>query len=122
MNYTPSLMDAPSSSPFAQAADWVIGTLFGSVAISLCVLAVAFVGLCLLSGRLAVRDGFRTLLGCFVLLGAPAVAAGLHGAVSTATNDGRPEMAVPNYPEAEPLPPANYDPYARVSMPTEREF
>ena len=44
-------------------------------------LAVAFVGLMLMTGRLAVRDGLRVAVGCFVLLGAPLIASGLRGVV-----------------------------------------
>ena len=40
----------------------------------LCVLAVAFVGMLMLTGRLALREGLRVALGCFILLGAPAIA------------------------------------------------
>ena len=72
-----SLFDAPSSPVLPSALDWLTGTLLGSVAVTLCVIAVAFVGLRLLTGFLAVRDGLRVILGCFVLLGAPFIAAGL---------------------------------------------
>jgi len=82
----PSLFDAPAGPVLSSAAGWVTGTLFGDLAAALCVLAVAFVGLMLMSGRLAVRDGVRVVIGCFVLLGAPLIAAGLRSAAEDAAN------------------------------------
>jgi type IV secretory pathway VirB2 component (pilin) len=80
MSAAASLFDPPASSPLAAAAQWVTGTLLGGVAVSLCVLAIAFVGLRMMTGHLAVRDGLRVVLACFVLLGASAIAAGLRSA------------------------------------------
>ena len=84
MSYAPSLLDSPASSPLAAASDWLTGTLLGSVAVSLCVIAIAFVGLRMMTGHLAVRDGLRVAAACFVLLGAPAIAAGLRAAAHDA--------------------------------------
>jgi type IV secretory pathway VirB2 component (pilin) len=76
----PSLFDAPAGPVLPSAAGWVTGMLFGEVAASLCVIAVAFTGILLMTGRLTVRDGIGVVLGCFVLLGAPVIAAGLRSA------------------------------------------
>ena len=99
------------------AIDWITGTLLGSVAIVLCVLAVAYVGFLLLTGRVAVREGLRVVLGCFLLLGAPVIAAALMGLAPL----GPAQPAVP-LPEAqsnlaprEELPAADYDPYTGAS-------
>jgi type IV secretion system protein VirB2 len=73
-----SLFDSHASSVFPAAVDWLMGTLFGTVAVTLCVLAVAFVGLVLMSGRMAIRDALRVAIACFVLLGASAIAGGLR--------------------------------------------
>ena len=117
MKIAPSLLDPPGSSAFAAATDWMTGILLGSVAISLCVLAVAFVGLLLMAGRLAVRDGLRVVIGCFVLLGAPAIAAGLRGAADEAASSGPFEaVQVQTFPDRAPLPPSTYDPYAGASL------
>ncbi|WP_234035717.1 TrbC/VirB2 family protein [Erythrobacter insulae] len=67
-------MTPDGTAPISRAMDWIGGLIFGSFAITLCVLAVAFVGFLMLSGRLALRDALRVILGCFVLLGAPAIA------------------------------------------------
>ena len=112
-----SLFDASGAPVLPSAADWVTGTLLGSVAISLCVLAIAFVGLMLMSGRLAIRDGARVVIGCFVLLGAPLVAAGLRGVADEASQavPGGPVTIEPP-PAPAPLPPSAYDPYAGASL------
>lgn len=78
MTASPSLFDAPASSPLGAAAEWLTGTLLGSVAVSLCVIAIAFVGLRMMTGHLAARDGLRVVIACFVLLGAATIAAGLQ--------------------------------------------
>lgn len=62
-----SLFEPSSASPIAGAVGWIGDTLLGGVAVTLCVLAVAFVGLMMLTGRVPVRTGFRVVLECFVL-------------------------------------------------------
>jgi type IV secretory pathway VirB2 component (pilin) len=79
-----SLFDAPATPMLPAASEWVTGTLFGDVAASLCVIAIAIVGIMLMIGRLAIREGVRVALACFVLLGAPAIAAGLRSAADDA--------------------------------------
>lgn len=116
---SPSLFDASADPALPAATDWLTGTLLGSVAIGLCIIAVAFVGLMLMTGRLAIRDGMRVALGCFVLLGAPLIAAGLRGAADEAAAS---VASAPNEPivtsaaPPDPLPPSNYDPYAGASL------
>lgn len=61
------------------ALAWLQGTLLGSIAIGLCVIAVAWVGFLMLQGRLPVREGARVIVGCFILLGAPVIASGFLG-------------------------------------------
>lgn len=58
------------------ALAWLQGTLLGSIAIGLCVIAVAWVGFLMLQGRLPVREAARVIVGCFILLGAPVIASG----------------------------------------------
>ena len=62
-----SLFEPSGASPIAAAVGWISDQLLNGVAVSLCVLAVAFVGLLMLTGRVPVRTGFRVVLGCFVL-------------------------------------------------------
>ena len=84
MAVTPSLFDAPAAPVLPSAANWVTGTLFGDVAVSLCVIAIAIMGILLMAGRLSVRDAARVVLACFVLLGAPLIATGLRSAANNA--------------------------------------
>lgn len=69
-----SLLEPTGGSAFGEGLDWLGSLVFGSVAITLCVFAVVFVGMLMLTGRLALREGLRVTLGCFVLLGAPLIA------------------------------------------------
>lgn len=71
---TAKLFDPPLYSPLGEAAGWIGQTLFGPVAVTLCVLAVAFVGLTMLSGRVPLRRAMMVAIGCFILLSAPAIA------------------------------------------------
>ena len=82
----PSLFDVPATSVFAAAGQWVTGTLLGSVAVSLCVIAIGFVGLRMMTGHLAARDGLRVVVACFVLLGASTIAAGVRRAADEAAH------------------------------------
>jgi len=117
MAMSPSLFDAPVEPVADAAANWLTATLLGSVAIGLCVIAVAIVGLMLMTGRLAVREAAKVAIGCFVLLGAPVLAAGLQGAAGSA--GGTIVASPPAIYAPSPLPerpPAHYDPYAGASL------
>lgn len=63
--------------PISQAIGWITDTLLGQTAVTLCVLAVALVGFSMLTGRISLRRGGQVILGCFVFLGAPVIAASL---------------------------------------------
>ncbi len=120
MAIAPSLFDAPASAPLSTAAGWITDTLLGNLAVALCVVAVAFVGLLMISGRLAIRDAVRVTIGCFVLLGAPMIAGGLQGLaneVAVAAPQSQPTPITPV--EAAPRTPSTYDPYAGASLRTE---
>ena len=113
-------MNAPmetygSQSALADAIGWINGVLLGNLAVSLCVLAVALIGLLMLSGRVPVRQGMRVVLGCFILLGAPVIAAGLSGVWQRASPATPEPVAVTQQPRSD-LPPADYDPYAGASL------
>jgi len=117
-----SLFDARGSLVMADAVSWLNGTLLGSVALGLCVVGVGMVGAMMLSGRLAVREGLRVLIGCFVLLGAPSIAASFQLLVD-ASGSAPPEAVLPSTAPAKParnLPESNYDPYAGASLRDDR--
>jgi hypothetical protein len=110
---------------FAAALAWLQGTLLGTVATSVAVVAVASVGFLMLSGRIDVRRGAQVVLGCFVLFGAPSIAAGI---IAMAHHGNEAAEVLPSIPQ--PLvyaPPAKpsvravpYDPYAGAALPTRR--
>ena len=109
------LIEPTSGGVLVNAGAWLTGTLLGTAAITLCTLAVAFVGLQMLTGRLDVRRGLRVVLGCFVLLGAPVIANGLL-AGAQAVGGTAPEPKSLDITVPEPPPPAHYDPYAGASL------
>lgn len=117
MAVAPSLFDAAAGPVLPAATGWVTGTLFGDVAVGLCVLAVAFVGFLLMTGRVAIREGLRVAIGCFVLLGAPLIASGLRGAADEVATIGDSQpLTIVATPLPASHPPANYDPYAGASL------
>jgi type IV secretory pathway VirB2 component (pilin) len=56
-------MDPQGSGPFIAAAQWIQGTLFGTVATVAAVVAVGVVGLLMLTGRINWRYGMVVVLG-----------------------------------------------------------
>jgi type IV secretion system protein VirB2 len=72
-----SLFEAGGGAPMAESARWIEGVMLGEIALGVCVIAVAFIGALMLTGRLPLRQGMQVVIGCFVLLGAPIIAAGL---------------------------------------------
>ncbi|MEY2942585.1 MAG: hypothetical protein RLY97_599, partial [Pseudomonadota bacterium] len=62
------------------AARWVEGTMLGSVATIVAVIAVASVGFMMLTGRMNWRHGAVVILGCFILFGAASIVAGIRSA------------------------------------------
>lgn len=107
-----------SSSALVDAVNWFEAMLLGSVGTTIAVLAVAAVGLLILSGRLPVRRGAMVILGCFILFSATTVANGLTAGASYA--DLAPAAAysssAPVYRPSVPQP-VPYDPYAGASVP-----
>jgi type IV secretory pathway VirB2 component (pilin) len=120
---TASLFDKPVQPVLGAASDWMQGVLGGTLATSLCIIAVAILGLLLLAGRLQVRRGVEVALGCFLLLGAGLLATQLQqlagGATGTDGNRGE-QVIIPDTPPIPPPPRANYDPYAGASLQRDR--
>lgn len=112
-----SLFDASGGSALQEGVGWLTGTLLGSLAVGLCVIAIAVVGLMMFGGRLPLRRGARVVLGCFVLLAAPVIAAGLAGLGSGVGAETGPQgVAMPDSRPRPDLPPSDYDPYAGASL------
>lgn len=111
-SYTPR-----SDGAVVASVDWINGLLLGSLAVGLCVIAVAVVGLMMFGGRLPARQGLRVILGCFILLGAPVIAAGFMGVWQEAYAPATEPISLVEYAEPrQELPPAFYDPYAGASL------
>lgn len=75
-----SYVDPAGSGPIVGAINWIQGTLLGTVATVVAVIAVAVVGLMMLSGRMNWRYGATVILGCFILFGAASIVAGIQSA------------------------------------------
>jgi type IV secretory pathway VirB2 component (pilin) len=101
------------------AVHWLRDGLLGSVGTSVAVLAVAVVGLLMLSGRVPVRRGATVVLGCFVLFSAATIADGLLLAAQGDEDYAVPSPVVPQAAYTPAIPkPEVYDPYAGASVPT----
>ena len=76
--------DPAGSGAIVGAVSWLQGTLLGTVATVVAVIAVASVGFMMLTGRMNWRYGATVILGCFVLFGAAGIVGGIR---STAGSD-----------------------------------
>jgi type IV secretory pathway VirB2 component (pilin) len=113
---TPSLFDAGEVSVLAAAADWTTGTLLGSVATGLSIIAVAIVGMMMLRGRLQAREGVRVVIGSFILFGASSIAGGFHSLEERDLLGGS-GISVPSaLPPPRDLSPSEFDPYGGASI------
>jgi type IV secretion system protein VirB2 len=70
--------DPQGSGVLVSAMHWLEGTLLGTVATVVAVIAVAAVGLLMLTGRISWRYGATVILGCFILFGAASIVAGIQ--------------------------------------------
>lgn len=66
-----------SSSSIVAGVAWIEQALLGTAATAVAVICVAGLGYALLTGRVPVRRAITVLVGCFILFGAPGIAAGL---------------------------------------------
>lgn len=73
-----ALADPEGSGVIVSAVRWLEGTLLGTVATVVAVIAVASVGLLMLTGRINWRYGATVILGCFILFGAASIVAGIQ--------------------------------------------
>jgi type IV secretory pathway VirB2 component (pilin) len=115
----------PESNAIIASVDWVRIMLTGNLASTLAVIAVACIGLVLLSGRIPSRRGFEVLFGCFIIFGATSIA---HGLVQVLQNADRHELtrshsatiALEPSTIRSPSPVTEFDPYARAALPPRR--
>jgi type IV secretory pathway VirB2 component (pilin) len=114
-----TLLDPPQNSPLGAASQWVELLTAGNLAAVVATIAIAIVGFLMFGGRVDVRCGTLTLLGCFVIFGAPAIAVAVR---SLGGDTEMPEVLPPSIPSSF-APPTNasgstpYDPYAGAAVP-----
>lgn len=70
--------DPAGSGVIVGAVRWLEGTLLGTVATVVAVIAVAVVGFMMLTGRMNWRYGASVIVGCFILFGAASIVAGIQ--------------------------------------------
>ena len=73
--------DPAGSSVIVGAVSWLQGTLLGTAATVVAVMAVASIGFMMLTGRMNWRYGAIVILGCFILFGAASIVAGIRSTV-----------------------------------------
>ena len=72
--------DPAGSGPINAALLWLQGTLLGTVATTVAVMAVAAIGFMMLTGRINWRFGATVIIGVFILFGATTIVAGIQSA------------------------------------------
>ena len=70
------------SGPITNALLWLQGTLLGTVATTVAVMAVAAIGFMMLTGRMNWRFGATVIIGVFILFGATTIVAGIQSAAA----------------------------------------
>lgn len=78
--------DPQGSSVIISAVHWIQGTLLGTIATVAAVIAVAAVGLMMLTGRINWRYGAVVIIGCFILFGAASIVAGIQSTASLSSS------------------------------------
>lgn len=104
------------------AIGWIQAVTLGTVAMVIAIIAVAAIGMLMLTGRFELRRGIVVILGCFILFGARGIGDALGGLVSSDPG------IVPAFPitslaipaPASDMPVQGYDPYAGASLPPTR--
>lgn len=122
MAYGPrdSLFDARSTAGIGTSLDGAATFVTGDMATALAVIAVAMVGVLMLSGQLRVLRSLRVIAGCCVLFGASAIAGLLIETGDEAEAPARIAVDIENAQPREELPPSDYSPYSRASVRNEK--
>ena len=114
-----SLSNPPGgASVLVAAVSWLEGTLLGTIATTVAIISVSWVGMLMLAGRVDIRRGLTVIAGCFVIFGASSIVGGLRsstGGEALAAAPSVPPVAPP--PAPQPGPPRSADPYAGASVP-----
>lgn len=116
--------DLLGAEPLRSTLTWLEGTLLGTLATVVAIIAIASVGILMLTGRVDVRRAAQVIFGCFIIFGASTIAGGIMTAVNGSGEDAGLAQATPLPPPQLPAPPAApqasnspYDPYAGAALP-----
>lgn len=101
--------DSVGSSAVTSAVGWAAGTLLGTFATAIAIVAIASVGFLMFTGRIDAHRAAQAVFGCFVIFGASTIAGGILGAISG--RDSASELA-----QAAPPPPPLSSPPASVHL------
>ncbi|MEG3088513.1 TrbC/VirB2 family protein [Sphingomonas sp. PB4P5] len=77
-----TLADPAGSGVLVSAVGWLQGTLLGTIATVVAVIAIASVGFMMLTGRINWRYGVTVIVGCFIVFGAASIVAGIQTTAS----------------------------------------
>ncbi|MFZ4747508.1 MAG: TrbC/VirB2 family protein [Sphingomonas sp.] len=120
-----SLSDPDGTQPLVTAIQWLQATMLGTVATAIAVIAVAGVGVLMLTGRLDWRRGATVVFGCFVLFGSASIASGimsgLRGDAVSVGPSVPPPVPTPIMPPPPTKPSAPFDPYAGAAPATAQQ-
>lgn len=98
------------------SVSWIVDLLTGAGAQIMAVLAVASIGLLMLTGRLALRRAVVTIIGCFIVFGAAGIAEALNSLADNGqAADATGEQAYVYIPTQPPEP--DLDPYSGAAAP-----
>lgn len=97
------------------ALAWLADLLTGRLGTVVAVLAIGWIGMLMLQGRIEWRRAAMAVAGAFLLFGAPSIARGLMD-TATAVQPRRPPP-IPPAPVATPNAPPQFDPYAGAALP-----
>lgn len=112
------ISDPGSASSIVAGVTWIEHALLDTAATAIAVICVAGLGYQFLIGRIPSRRAITVVLGCFILFGAPSIAAALSAlarpepAVGTVAQDATPPpQAPPIYRSPSRAAPNPFDPY-----------
>lgn len=103
----------------SDAVVWLQGTLLGSIASTIAILATAIVGLLMLNGRVPLRRGASIVIGCFILFSADTIVEGLLGSIDRPPAEIGLTPPAPAYTAETPRAVSD-DPYAGAAVPAQR--
>lgn len=75
------ISDPASSSSIVAGVTWIEHALLGTAATAIAAICIAGLGFTFLTGRVPARRAVTVTIGCFILFGAPSIAAGLSALV-----------------------------------------